>query len=177
MNNDHRSRLRVLHLRPPSLTDRPPGHLFAAVGQQRSGGAAAERGRCRFRVLRLAAALVVLAGAGDPAAAEGNPRRGERAFQRCFACHSVDPAETARLEGPSLYGVVGRPAAAVAGYAYSEALRARAAAGLVWDGPAIARYIADPQGEIPGTRMTSPPMGDAQERADIVAYLASAGRR
>src|SRR3546814_8066494 len=55
----------------------------------------------------------------------GDPSRGERVFQRCYACHSVDPAETA-LEGPNLDGVVGRKAAALSGFDYSDAMIAQA---------------------------------------------------
>ena len=59
--------------------------------------------------------------------------RGERVFQRCYSCHSVDPNETAKLQGPSLFQIIGRRAAAVAGFEYSDAMRKKAAAGLTWD--------------------------------------------
>jgi cytochrome c len=64
----------------------------------------------------------------------------------------------------------------VPGYDYSDALRAKAAAGLVWDAERLARYIADPEAMVPGTRMNAPPMRDAAERADLVAYLARMGQ-
>jgi cytochrome c len=105
----------------------------------------------------------------------GDAARGERAFQRCYACHSVEPREKASLQGPSLYRIIRRPAAAIAGFEYSDAMRAKAVAGLVWDAVALDRYIADPEGVVPGTRMNSPPVRDAQERADLVAYLALSG--
>jgi cytochrome c2 len=94
-------------------------------------------------------------------------------FQRCFSCHSVAPDETARLQGPSLFRIVGRRAASVVGFAYSDAMKARAAAGLVWTPEALDRFIADPEELVPGTPMVVlPPLRDAQERADLVAYLA-----
>jgi cytochrome c len=49
------------------------------------------------------------------ALAADDAARGERTFQRCYSCHSVDPNETAKLQGPSLYRIMGRPAAAVPG--------------------------------------------------------------
>jgi cytochrome c len=119
----------------------------------------------------LAAALGSLLAAGVAHAAEGDARRGEREFQRCYACHSVDPGETAKLQGPSLAGVVGRRAARLAGFEYSDALKAKAAAGLVWDAPALDRYLADPEAFVPGTAMSVPPLADAQSRADLIAYL------
>ena len=36
-----------------------------------------------------------------------DPARGERVFQRCFACHSVVAGEDG-LPGPNLRGVIGR---------------------------------------------------------------------
>jgi cytochrome c len=108
-------------------------------------------------------------------AAEGDAARGERAFQRCYSCHSVDPGETAQLPGPSLFRVVGRPAAALPGFEYSDALKAKGAAGLVWTPTALDRYIADPEAFAPGTLMSVPPLRDAQERADLIAYLSAFG--
>jgi cytochrome c len=121
----------------------------------------------------VALALGVLPGA---IAETGDAARGERAFQRCFACHSVDPAEKTKLQGPSLYRVLGRPAAAMEGFEYSDALRSKAAAGLVWEAASLDRYLADPEAMVPGTLMSSPPLRDAQERADLIAYLARSGR-
>ena len=104
-------------------------------------------------------------------AVEGDAARGERAFQRCYSCHSVDPNEKAKLQGPSLFQIVGRPAAASPGFDYSDAMREKAAAGLTWDAATLDRYIADPETVVPGTRMSVPPLRDEQERADLIAYL------
>lgn len=121
-----------------------------------------------------AAALAGLGVATAARAAEGDARRGEREFQRCFACHSVDAGETAKLQGPSLAGVVGRPAASVAGFEYSDAMKAKGAAGLVWDPAPLDRYLADPEAFVPGTSMVVlPPLRDEQTRADLIAYLSS----
>src|SRR5262245_32637349 len=111
--------------------------------------------------------------AGSACAAEGDPARGARVFQRCYACHSVDANETAQLQGPSLYRILGRQAAALAGFEYSDAMKAKGAGGLIWTAETVDRFIADPQGFVPGTPMGLPPLEDAQERADLVAYLAS----
>ena len=113
---------------------------------------------------------------GSAQAVEGDAARGERVFQRCYACHSVAPQEPAKLQGPSLYRIVGRPAATMAEFDYSEAMRGKAAAGLVWDAATLDRYIADPDAVVPGARMMLvPPLHDAQERADLIAYLARSG--
>ena len=134
------------------------------------------RSKPRIALGALLAALgtPLLAAAG--LAEEGDAGRGERAFQRCFACHSVDPNEPAKLQGPNLSRIVGRPAAQLAGFAYSEAMRSAAAAGLVWDAATLDRYLADPEAVVAGTAMSVPPVRDPQERADLVAYLARSGR-
>ena len=55
-------------------------------------------------------------------------------------------------------------------------MRERAAAGLTWDAATLDLYIADPERVVPGTLMSVPPLRDAQERADLFAYLARSGR-
>jgi cytochrome c len=105
---------------------------------------------------------------GPPALAE--PSAGERAFQKCFSCHSVEQHESG-LPGPNLFGIVGRRAAAAPDFEYSPAMRAKGAAGLVWTAPEIDLYIADPNAYLPGTSMSFVGMADAAERAALLRYL------
>lgn len=128
---------------------------------------------------RLAALLIVAAAGSAPpfgamATEVGDPARGEREFQRCYACHSVKPEE-GNLQGPSLYKVLGRPAATLPGFDYSEAMKQRAAEGLIWDAATLKAYIADPEAVVPGTLMSIPPLRDARARADLIAFLALSG--
>jgi cytochrome c len=125
---------------------------------------------------RTALAFVFMLSAFGVHAQEGDAARGERIFQRCYACHSIAPGETASLQGPTLFQIGGRPAAAIPGFDYSQAMREKGAAGLVWDAATLDRYIADPETVVPGTRMSVPPMRDAQERADLIAYLTRSAR-
>ena len=119
---------------------------------------------------------LLLASPGVADATEGDARRGERVFQFCFSCHSVDPNEKAKLQGPNLARIVGRRAGALEGFEYSEALKAQAAAGLVWTRDALDRYITEPEAVIPGGRMSFPGIKDAIDRADVLAYLAAEAR-
>ena len=96
-------------------------------------------------------------------------------FQRCYACHSVDPNERAKLQGPSLYRVIGCAAGLLLGFEYSDAMRRKAATGLVWDAAALAALVADAEVFIPGTRMAMPPLRDADNVAELIAYLALSG--
>jgi len=92
---------------------------------------------------------------------------GERAFQYCFSCHSVDPTETG-LQGPNLFGVVGRPIASLPGFEYSTAIRAFGK----WTLALIERFIQEPHKIVPGTVMEGPPgVDDPEVRKLILGYL------
>jgi cytochrome c len=120
--------------------------------------------------------LIAAASARAPAqnVTNGDAARGARVFQRCYSCHSVDPHETQILQGPSLYRVIGRRAAAVEGFEYSDALRERAAQGLVWNEAALDQFVTDPQAVLPGTAMGFFGLDEPQDRADLIAYLRQA---
>ena len=95
---------------------------------------------------------------------------GERAFQKCYSCHSVDPKE-ANLSGPNLAGVVGRRAGTLANFAYSPAMKKAGAEGVVWNEATLERYLADPLAMLPETTMSFPGVRDAAERRAVIAYL------
>jgi cytochrome c len=95
---------------------------------------------------------------------------GERAFQKCYSCHSVDRNEK-DLSGPNLAGVIGRRAGALANFAYSPALKKAGAEGLVWNDGTLERYLADPLEMIPETTMSFPGVKNAAERRSIIDYL------
>lgn len=122
------------------------------------------------RLLALLASIV----AAVPAFAEGDPKRGERQFQRCFACHSVDANEKAKLQGPNLNRVIGRRAGTLEGYEYSEGMAAWGRAGLVWSAETLDHFLTEPETAVTGTKMAMPPLTDPQDRADIIAYLTAA---
>ena len=107
----------------------------------------------------------------SPLAAAEQPRdEGERAFQKCYSCHSVERRET-DLSGPNLAGIVGRRAAALASFLYSPAMQKAGADGLVWSDAALDRYLADPLEMIPETTMSFPGVKNAVERRAIIEYL------
>lgn len=97
----------------------------------------------------------------------GDPRRGAQAFQQCAACHALEPGQ--HLTGPSLARIWGRKAGTVEGFGrYSDALRK---ADVVWTAETLGRWLEDPSALIPGNTMTFPGVKDAQQRADLLAYL------
>ena len=97
------------------------------------------------------------------------PDRGERAYQKCYSCHSLGGDE--KLEGPVLGGIVGRRVAAQPGFAYSPALKRFAAGQPVWTPQLLDRFIADPEALVPGTSMAFTSIRDAEERAALIDYL------
>ncbi len=120
-----------------------------------------------------AVAVAWLAMAAMPAAMAA-PSAGQVYFERnCASCHTVDSKLSSRA-GPGLYNVVGRKAAAVAGYNYTDALARAGAAGKTWTREELDVFLADPTRDVPGTAM---PMGiaDAKQRAAVVDWLATLG--
>jgi cytochrome c len=106
-----------------------------------------------------AAAVVAQAADDDP----------ELAFNgHCRECHAFDKGDN-RI-GPSLYGVVGRKAGSVQGFAYSDSVKS---SGITWDEKTLDKWIANPNAVIPGNNMGAIFSGlpDAAERAKIIAFL------
>ena len=97
---------------------------------------------------------------------------GSKVFKKCMACHAID--EKNKI-GPSLKGVVGRKAATVEGFKYSDAMLAKGAEGVVWDEATLAAYLPDPKAFVPGTKMTFAGLKKPEEVADIIAFLKTKG--
>ena len=105
---------------------------------------------------------------GEPQAID--PKLGERAYQKCYSCHALEPGKN-DLTGPTLYNIVGRPIAAEPGFDYSPAMREFAAREGQWGKGLLDKFIADPQALVPGTSMTFFGISDPAERAALINYL------
>ena len=120
---------------------------------------------------RVAVCALAAIAAGASAFAQGISDPGERAFQYCFSCHSVEKNQTEVLSGPNLNGVIGRPIASKAGFQYSPAMK-DFGAGKTWTPELIAQFIQDPKGMVPGTAMQKPPgPRTPEERSALLEYL------
>jgi cytochrome c len=113
---------------------------------------------------------VAVAAAGAAAAsAKGDAGHGEQLYARCAACHALAYDRV----GPRHCGLLGRKAGGVAGFDYSPAMKK---SGIVWTAKSLDAFLAAPTKRVPGTTMTYAGIPDAQERADLIAYLARADR-
>jgi cytochrome c len=115
--------------------------------------------------LPIVAAISMLA--SNAIALDGNPARGEQLYSRCQGCHSIDVDRV----GPRHASLFGRQAGSLADYNYSAAMRA---AGVVWDEATLDQFLTAPRKFIPGTKMPFAGIPDAQERADLIAWLKQA---
>ena len=86
--------------------------------------------------------------------------------RQCGACH-VATMDGSPHQGPTLFGVFGRKAGSVAGFAYSPNY---ASSGIVWDDTTLDRYLTNPQATIEGSVMAYR-QADAEIRHTIIAWL------
>jgi len=113
--------------------------------------------------------LLLVGSVASAGAANGDPKAGSNVFESsCGDCHSVKPGR--HKSGPSLFGVVGRSAAAAEGYAYSEAMRG---SNLVWEPEQLDAFIASPKAVVAQSKMRFPGLQNERSRADLLAFLAS----
>lgn len=117
------------------------------------------------------AALVLAPGA----AAAQDAAAGQRVFNQCRACHTVEQGARNGV-GPNLHGIFGRKAGAIDGFRYSAGMKAKAEGGLVWDEASLRAYIADPKAVVPGGSMSYVGLRNEQQVNDLIAYLKEATR-
>ncbi|MES2512315.1 MAG: c-type cytochrome [Pseudomonadota bacterium] len=98
--------------------------------------------------------------------AAGDVQRGAALYQaKCTACHAVDSNKI----GPAHRGVMGRRIGSLPGYKYSDEL---AQSRLRWTPQTLNVWLEDPEELVRGQRMGFQ-VDSAQERADLIAYLAT----
>lgn len=100
--------------------------------------------------------------------ASADAAKGERAFAKCKACHTVNEGGKNGI-GPNLWGIVGRTPGTVAGFSYSDAMKAHS--DKPWTIETLSEFLESPKDYAKGTKMSFVGLKKAGERADVIAYL------
>ena len=124
-----------------------------------------------MRLQTVAAVVTTFVLAAGMARAQGDPKRGEKIFEKCRACHAIDGG--ANEVGPGLRGVFGRRAGERDDFRYSPALKR---SGIIWTEGTLDTFIADSQATVPANRMPYAGMPNAADRGDLIAYLQKASK-
>jgi cytochrome c len=100
--------------------------------------------------------------------AKADPAAGEKFAKVCATCHSFGKGEAAKM-GPNLYGVIGLKHAHMAGFAYSDAMKALA--DKDWTFEALNHFLFNPKAAVPGTKMPFAGIKSDSDRANVIAWL------
>lgn len=118
-----------------------------------------------------AKAAAAVAPAAAPAAGVGvdSPefKRGRLLYIQCRACHEIKAGAPHKV-GPNLHGLMGLKAAQIAGFNYSQALRA---ANIVWDRATLDRWLERPSAVVPGNTMAFAGIANPKDRAALITYI------
>ena len=126
-------------------------------------------------LIRFATAGLILIAAGMLPAQAQDPVKGQATAKKCVACHTFEEGAAHKV-GPNLWGVLGRPIASAADYQYSDAMVAFSEGGAKsWSVEELDPYLLNPKEHVPGTKMAFPGLKKDDERANVIAYLATLG--
>ncbi len=105
----------------------------------------------------------------------GDVKAGEKVFNKCKACHSIDEGGKNKL-GPNLWNIVGAPIAAVEGYKYSKALKSYAEEAGNWNEENLTAWFKKPKDLVRKTKMIFPGLKKADDITNLLAYLKANGK-
>ena len=119
--------------------------------------------------MRYALAALLVLGFAAPAAAQ-DAAAGQRVFNQCRACHTINEGGRAGV-GPNLWGIVGRRAATFEGFRYSANMQQLGEQGHTWTEDNLRAYIGNPRAIAPQGSMAFAGIRNEQQLNDLIAYL------
>ena len=93
---------------------------------------------------------------------------GKKAFNKCVACHSMEPGQ--HMMGPSLHGLMGREVGTAEGFVYSPAMEE---ADFTWTEETLSAFLESPMQYVPGTTMPFGGIKKPEQRQALNCYLTS----
>lgn len=96
--------------------------------------------------------------------------RGSRVFGQCQGCHAIGQGAEHKV-GPHLNELFGRQAGSLPGFQYSQGLESAGVNGLKWDVEVLDAYLENPSALVTGTTMMFAGIVEANDRADLIAFL------
>lgn len=111
-------------------------------------------------------------GTGAVASDDVDLARGANVFKKCSSCHMVGQDVRNRV-GPPLNNILSARVGGVADYKYSKAMKEAASDGLHWTTETLDAYLENPKAFMPKTKMSFRGLKSAEDRKDVIDYLAS----
>lgn len=117
-------------------------------------------------------ALLPVMAAAESHEMAGDAAAGEKVFRKCKACHQVGEGAENKV-GPILNDIVGRTVGSVEGFKYSSTFTDMNAEGKVWTAEELAAFLEKPKSYAKGTKMAFAGLRKEDDRANVIAYLAT----
>lgn len=114
----------------------------------------------------LVSGLVLYCTFSPDASAECDIAAGQKVFNKCAACHSLEPG--VQMMGPSLNGLMGRGVGEVEGFTYSVAMQQ---ADFNWNAETLSAFLEKPMQFLPGTTMPFGGLRRAEQRQALVCLF------